>query len=154
MVLRNDTARRLFPQIQPLDYVTAVRLALANLETGHVETAWSDALASSQGDLASVALATHEGIILERRQLTVAAPAPAVFAAFTRLGGTTGWLCLDWAWRLRGLLDRLLGGVGLRRGAGRRRGGFLAGGGRRAQSLAAPARRDESAGPRLAGIQS
>jgi uncharacterized protein YbjT (DUF2867 family)/uncharacterized protein YndB with AHSA1/START domain len=116
VVLRDDTARRLFPQIQPLDYATALRLALANLETGHVETAWSDALASSQGDLAPVALATHEGIILERRQLTVAAPAPAVFAAFTRLGGTTGWLCLDWAWRLRGLLDRLLGGVGLRRG--------------------------------------
>jgi uncharacterized protein YbjT (DUF2867 family)/uncharacterized protein YndB with AHSA1/START domain len=116
VVLRDDTARRLFPQIQPLDYATAVRLALANLETGHVETAWSDALASSQGDLAPVALATQEGIILERRQLTVAAPAPAVFAAFTRLGGTTGWLCLDWAWRLRGLLDRLLGGVGLRRG--------------------------------------
>jgi uncharacterized protein YndB with AHSA1/START domain len=61
-------------------------------------------------------LATHEGIILERRQLTVAAPASAVFAAFTRLGGTAGWLYLDWAWRLRGLLDRLLGGVGLRRG--------------------------------------
>jgi uncharacterized protein YbjT (DUF2867 family)/uncharacterized protein YndB with AHSA1/START domain len=116
VVLRDDTARRLFPQIQPLDYAAAVRLALANLETGHVETAWSDALASSQGDLAPVALATHEGIILERRQLTVAAPAPAVFAAFTRLGGTTGWLYLDWAWRLRGLLDRLLGGVGLRRG--------------------------------------
>jgi uncharacterized protein YndB with AHSA1/START domain len=116
VVLRDDTARRLFPQIQPLDYATALRLALANLETGHVETAWSDALASSQGDLAPVALATHEGIILERRQLTVAAPASAVFAAFTRLGGTTGWLYLDWAWRLRGLLDRLLGGVGLRRG--------------------------------------
>src|SRR5512144_930172 len=116
VIVRDDTALRLFPQIKPLDYATAVRLALANLESGHVETAWSDALASSQGDLWPVALATHEGIILERRQLNVAAPAPAVFAAFTRLGGTTGWLCLDWAWRLRGLLDRLLGGVGLRRG--------------------------------------
>ena len=46
----------------------------------------------------------------------MAAPASAVFAAFTRLGGTTGWLCLNGAWRRRGLLDRLLGGVGLRRG--------------------------------------
>ena len=38
-----------------------------------------------------------------------------MYRAFSRLGGTTGWLYLDWAWRLRGLLDRLLGGVGLRR---------------------------------------
>ena len=116
VIVRDDTALRLFPQIEPLDYATAVRLALANLETGHVETAWSDALASSQGDIAPVALATQEGIILERRQLTVAAPPAAVYGAFTRLGGSTGWLCLDWAWRIRGLIDRLLGGVGLRRG--------------------------------------
>lgn len=31
-------------------------------------------------------------------------------------GGATGWLCLDWAWRVRGFIDRLLGGVSLRRG--------------------------------------
>ena len=72
VVVRDDTAQRLFPQIQPLDYATAVRLALANLETGHVETAWSDAVASSQGDTAPVSLTTQEGIILERRQLRVA----------------------------------------------------------------------------------
>ncbi len=116
VVVRDDTARRLFPEIRPLDYATALQLALANLETGRVETAWSDALASSQGDLAAVSLATHEGIILERRQRTVAASAPIVFSAFTRLGGDTGWLCMDWTWRARGLLDRLVGGVGLRRG--------------------------------------
>jgi hypothetical protein len=116
VVVRDDIARRLFPEIRPLDYATALQLALANLETGRVETAWSDALASSQGDIAAVALSTHEGIILERRQRTVAASAPIVFSAFTRLGGNTGWLCMDWTWRVRGLIDRLLGGVGLRRG--------------------------------------
>ena len=116
VVVRDETALRLFPQIKPLDYATAVRLALANLETGQVETAWSDALSSSQGDAAPVILATQEGIILERRQRTVSASAPTVYRAFSRLGGTTGWLCMDWAWRVRGLIDRLLGGVGLRRG--------------------------------------
>src|SRR5512137_91726 len=87
VIVRDVAARRLFPQIQPLDYATAVRLALANLETGHVETAWSDALASSQGDLAPVALATHEGIILERRQLTVAAWGCAAAGATRRKCG-------------------------------------------------------------------
>jgi uncharacterized protein YbjT (DUF2867 family) len=116
VIVRDDLAKQLFPQIKLLDYDAAVRLALANLETGRVETAWSDALASSQGDVAPVLLATHEGIILEQRQRLVQAPCAAVFGAFTRLGGETGWLCMNWAWSVRGFLDRLLGGVGLRRG--------------------------------------
>ena len=116
VIVRDDIARRLFPQIKPLDYATAVRLALANLETGHVETAWSDTLSSNQRDVAPVVLATQEGIILERRQRLVRAPASAVYRTFTRLGGETGWLYMNWAWAVRGFLDRLLGGVGLRRG--------------------------------------
>lgn len=116
VVVRDDLARRLFPNIKPLNYDTAVRLALANLERGHVETAWCDAIASSQGDLVPVQLATQEGMILERRQRPVAAPATTVFQSFSRLGGKTGWLYMDWAWQIRGAVDRLIGGVGLRRG--------------------------------------
>ena len=81
VVVRGDTAQRLFPQIQPLDYDTAVRLALANLDSGHVETAWSDAVASSQGDTVPVSLSTQEGIIRERRQLRVAGFRPKLFTA-------------------------------------------------------------------------
>jgi hypothetical protein len=39
-----------------------------------------------------------------------------VFDVFSTLGGATGWLSLNWAWHLRGWLDRLIGGVGMRRG--------------------------------------
>lgn len=116
VIVRDDCALRLFPQIKPLGYASAVHIALDKLKSGGVETAWSDALCSSRGDTVPVLLTTQEGIILERRQLTVSAPAPAVYSALTRLGGDTGWLGLDWAWRIRGLIDRLLGGVGLRRG--------------------------------------
>jgi Protein of unknown function (DUF2867) len=49
-------------------------------------------------------------------QIAVDAPAEAIFRAFTGLGGTRGWLYMNWAWRIRGALDRLCGGVGLRRG--------------------------------------
>lgn len=116
VVVRDNSAHHLFPNIKPMDYDTAVRLALANLERGHVETAWSDAVASSQGDVTPVQLTTQEGMILERRQCVVAAPAEAVFRSFSQLGGATGWLYFDWAWQLRGAMDRLLGGVGMRRG--------------------------------------
>ena len=58
----------------------------------------------------------HEGMIIEQRQVTVDAPADAVFRTFTGLGGARGWLYMNWAWRVRGAVDRLCGGVGLRRG--------------------------------------
>ncbi len=116
VVVRTDTARQLFPQIEPLDYRCAVQLALAKLEAGQVETAWSDALVTSQGDIPPVVLTTQAGMIIERRQQLVAAPPAAVFRAFTGLGGAQGWLYFDWAWEGRGLLDRMVGGVGLRRG--------------------------------------
>jgi hypothetical protein len=73
-------------------------------------------LSSSQGDVTPVVLTTQEGVILERRQRLVRAPGPRVYQVFSGLGGATGWLCMDWAWRVRGFIDRLLGGVGLRRG--------------------------------------
>ena len=116
IIVRDDLARRLFPQIHPLDYRSAVKLALEKLDTHAVETAWSDALSTSQRGTQPVTLTTSEGMIIERRQLLVDAPADAIFRAFTGLGGTRGWLYMNWAWRIRGALDRLCGGVGLRRG--------------------------------------
>jgi hypothetical protein len=55
-------------------------------------------------------------MFLEQRQEFVKATPGAVFQAFTSLGGSNGWLYFNWAWYLRGLLDRVVGGVGLRRG--------------------------------------
>ena len=116
VIVRDAAALKLFPAIEPLDYATAVRLALEKLETRGVETAWSDALTSSQGDRTPVMLLSSEGMIIERRQRTVSAPAEAVYRSFARLGGARGWVYLDWAWQLRGMVDRLCGGVGMRRG--------------------------------------
>jgi len=116
VVVRDDTARRLFPTIELLDYATSVRLALGKIESRGVETAWSDALTSSQGEKTPVALLTSEGMIIERRRRAVAADSKVVFRSFARLGGDRGWLYLDWTWQLRGMIDRLCGGVGMRRG--------------------------------------
>ncbi|MDP1571302.1 MAG: SDR family oxidoreductase [Vicinamibacterales bacterium] len=116
VIVRDPSARTLFPDIVPMDYAGAVAAALSNLEARSVETAWSDALATTQGDVPPVTLTTHEGMVIEQRQQRVAAPAEEVFRAFTALGGRTGWLAMNWAWQLRGLLDRLVGGVGMRRG--------------------------------------
>jgi uncharacterized protein YbjT (DUF2867 family) len=116
VIVRDPAALKMFPAIQPLDYETAVRLALEKLDTRGVETAWSDALTSSQGNGTPVALISSEGMIIERRQQLVSASADAVYRSFARLGGAQGWLYMDWAWQLRGMVDRLCGGVGMRRG--------------------------------------
>ena len=116
IVVRDDAAKSLFPEIHPMSYREAVKLALAKLDAGDVETVWSDAQASSLGDRRPVVLASSEGMIVERRMMEVAASPAAVFKVFSRLGGKNGWLAWDWAWRLRGGLDRLRGGVGMRRG--------------------------------------
>jgi uncharacterized protein YbjT (DUF2867 family) len=116
VVVRDDRARRLFPEIVPLDYRSAVRLALERLEAGRVETAWTDALSTSQGALPPVQLTTREGLVFEHRQRTVNATPAGVYGVFSTLGGERGWLSMNWAWQLRGLLDRLVGGVGMRRG--------------------------------------
>ncbi len=116
VVVRDDSARRLFPDIHPLSYAQALDRAFERLERGDVETAWSDALASSPRGVPAVQLSTVEGMIIERRSLQVDLPPEALFRSFTGLGGQRGWLAMDWAWEIRGVLDQLAGGPGFRRG--------------------------------------
>ena len=114
-IVRDDSAQLIFPQIRPVGYRTAVERALEKLEAGNIETRWSDALVTSQrGE--PVVLLSDEGMIREHRQLMVDAPPKDVFRVFSGLGGKRGWLFMNWAWRIRGAIDRLCGGVGLRRG--------------------------------------
>ena len=55
-------------------------------------------------------------MMIERRQRLVNASPAATFAAFTGVGGERGWPTFNWAWQLRGIADRMVGGVGFRRG--------------------------------------
>ena len=116
VIIHDNLARKIFPEINPIGYRLAVERALNHLEAGMVETSWRDSLASSQGDEASVFLTTQDGMVIERRQIKIQASPEAAYDEFTSLGGERGWLYMDWAWRLRGNVDRILGGVGLRRG--------------------------------------
>lgn len=112
-VITDFSARTLFPDISPCSYGTSLQRALARLDAGEVETAWSDTIGGARPP---VTLLSREGMILEQRTRTVPTSPGAAFLAVCSLGGQTGWLYMNWAWRLRGALDRLLGGVGMRRG--------------------------------------
>ena len=116
VIVRDDAALRLFPSVQPMTYRVAVQRALMRLDAHQVETAWSDALVSSEGNASPVVLTSHEGVNFERRQRVIRAPPAVAFQTFTGLGGDRGWLYGNWVWRLRGIFDRMVGGVGFRRG--------------------------------------
>jgi hypothetical protein len=115
LAVRDDKARVLFPDIEPIDYEMAVSLALERIDQGQIESLWSDAFASSKGDVPPVYLTQEQGMQIERRSKIVPAPQELVFQEFTSLGGDRGWPPYNWLWRIRGAIDRIIGGVGLRR---------------------------------------
>jgi uncharacterized protein YbjT (DUF2867 family) len=114
--LQRELAYNLFQDIRPVNFADAVRFSMERLDAGLVETSWSDALSTSMEVGEPVILTSQEGMIYEQRQRLVDAPPEAVFRICSRLGGDEGWLYLNWAWQLRGILDRIVGGVGLQRG--------------------------------------
>lgn len=114
VVCRNDEALTLMPHppgVQRLTIRQAMEAALVRIQSGKVETAWSDA-GVMPGD---PSWAGGTEFIDARRMLTTASQ-EAIWAAVCSLGGEHGYFAVDWLWRLRGLMDRLSGGPGLRRG--------------------------------------
>jgi uncharacterized protein YbjT (DUF2867 family)/uncharacterized protein YndB with AHSA1/START domain len=105
-------SRNLFPEIKPTPYLEAVGKALENTRREDVQTRWSDALGRDE----SFRLEDSEGLVREVRTRLIAANREDVFRAFSSLGGERGWLVWEWAWEVRGFLDQLVGGPGLRRG--------------------------------------
>ncbi len=116
VIVQSDKAKQLFPNIKPFSYKRAVELAMVRIDTYNIETTWNDALISSKGDEKPVTLETKEGLNIERRVREVSASTDQVFNTFSSLGGKKGWPAFQWAWKLRGIMDRMVGGVGFRRG--------------------------------------
>jgi uncharacterized protein YbjT (DUF2867 family) len=113
-VVRDDVALRIFP-IRPCGMREAIARALKNEDREYAETRWSDALSSA--DL----IARWGGVrfgnrIIDSRKIRVRVPPKLAFAPIESIGGSTGWYCCNWLWRLRGFIDLLMGGVGMRRG--------------------------------------
>jgi len=116
LIVRHDAARKIFPKIQPMDFRSAVHFALNRVQRDNVETSWMDALVIAQGDVKPYVFTVEEGMFVERRQTQLDVPSETVFRAYSGIGGARGWLYMDWAWALRGWMDKAIGGVGLRRG--------------------------------------
>lgn len=110
VVCRNDQAHRLMPQ-RLMTIAEAIQAAVGSHTLAEVETSWRDAGAiPGDPDWAGGTVFT------DSRTVTVGAPVATVWATLCRIGGGHGWYSAGALWWLRGAMDRLLGGPGLRRG--------------------------------------
>jgi len=115
VVVANDSASQMFGSVHPIGYDESLWRALEELHPDHFEQVAAsirELLISTGG---SRCVRTDRGMIVEVWRKTVRARPPVVWRAFCRLGGAYGWLHMNWAWRLRASLDRLVGGASWRR---------------------------------------
>ncbi len=117
VVCKNNEILKLIPQ-DLLDADTAIGIALERMRSQTVESSWTDAGSMpadewlAPGDPGWAGGTYYE----DSRIITVSDTTKEVWQRLVRLGGKTGWYYGNWLWKLRGFMDRMLGGVGLNRG--------------------------------------
>ena len=115
VVVTDPTVRDLVP-LAPIGYDEAVSLALERTRTEDVPTRWARGSWQPADPLPSDPAHAYGTILSDKRVVESSASPANVAWAFMRVGGETGYYAAGWAWRIRGVLDQLFGGIGLRRG--------------------------------------
>jgi uncharacterized protein YbjT (DUF2867 family) len=113
-IVRDDAAGKTFT-IRPMGVRDAIARAMVNEDQAFAQTRWHDAL-SSAGPVRSWGSVRFGERLVDSRATHVDVPPALAFRPVERIGGKTGWYYGNWLWRMRGFLDLLVGGVGLRRG--------------------------------------
>lgn len=110
VVCRNHDVLALLPH-ECMNVRQAIAAALGKRSRAEIESAWSDA-----GPIPGDADWAGGKVFIDQRRVEIATMPDTVFEVVCRLGGDHGYFAADWLWRLRGVMDRLIGGPGLRRG--------------------------------------
>jgi uncharacterized protein YbjT (DUF2867 family) len=103
--------------IQPIDYDTSIKMAFDKIEQNQVVSSWKDAQTSNllRGGLSKYIEVPVNGCFLDIRSRKLN-PDNNALKKIWSIGGKKGWYYGNWLWELRGFLDQLIGGVGMRRG--------------------------------------
>lgn len=109
VVVHNPRARELFPDIDPMGVDEAMLRALTYLQAGKVETTWRDAFATAGYEGSELYGTTQEGLIAQRFEQEVEAPAKRTYRALLDLGGESGWGFRHPLWRFQQVIGRLTG---------------------------------------------
>ena len=117
-VIAKDNELEKLLGVKPISYKKAVELAFQKIEQNNVISSWKDSLASSYQDNS---LLEHinvpvDGCFSEKREKEIKGDPEIVLQNIWSIGGKKGWYYGDWMWKIRGFMDKMVGGVGLRRG--------------------------------------
>ncbi len=116
VICRNDDLARILG-IRPISYAEALQRTLQKVESNEVVSSWTDSLVSGRfkTSISDYLKVPSHGCFVDSRKLKVSDPEASIDKLW-RIGGRSGWYYGTWLWRVRGYIDKLFGGVGLRRG--------------------------------------
>lgn len=115
VVIQNDNAKKYFPQIKPINFIESVKKAVEEIESNQVISRWTD----NSGKIwdRDHTKEISDAIFVDRKEIDITNFSKnEVFKSFMSIGGEKGWFDYDFLWEIRGIIDKLIGGVGLKRG--------------------------------------
>ena len=116
VICRNDEINKIL-EIEPMSYRASLERAFSKIESNEVVSSWKDAFISSSFNLnlsEFIQVPTY-GCYRDVREKTFTDRDDCINKIWS-IGGETGWYYANWLWRIRGFIDKMVGGVGLRRG--------------------------------------
>ncbi|GGD34097.1 epimerase [Malaciobacter pacificus] len=115
VIKQNDNAKKYFPQIQPISFFDSVKKAIKEIEENQVISRWSDNSGVIWDKDHSKEI--NSAIFFDRKELDISnISKEKVYKSFMSIGGNNGWFDFDFLWEIRGFIDKIIGGVGLKRG--------------------------------------
>jgi uncharacterized protein YbjT (DUF2867 family) len=117
-VICQDTQIQKLVPIKILRYNEALQLAFEKINLKEVISSWKDAISldTMRNNFLDQVEVPEYGVFTDKRVMKFERPKAEVIENVWRIGGERGWYYGNWMWRIRGVLDKLVGGVGLRRG--------------------------------------
>lgn len=118
-VVQKDEIQKIVPHLC-LTYTQALKLAFQKISQNEVISSWMDSweIKGTNPNIENYIQVPEEGCLKDERRVLIKDSKAATIERVWRIGGSTGYYALNWAWHLRGLFDQMIGGVGLNRGRG------------------------------------
>lgn len=116
-VVQKDEIKKIIPHTC-LKYTEALALAFQKISQNEVVSSWMDSweIHGTNPNIENYVQVPMEGCLKDERKVEIKDSKAAAIERIWRIGGSNGYYALNWAWQLRGLIDQIIGGVGLNRG--------------------------------------
>ncbi|BFU78727.1 SDR family oxidoreductase [Arcobacter sp. 15-2] len=115
VTIQNDNAKKYFPHIKPISFKDSVHKAIEEIKNNQVVSRWSDNWGVNWDKDHDREIS--DAIFVDQKILSIEGlQKQDVYKTFTSIGGKNGWFAFDLLWEIRGLIDKIIGGVGLKRG--------------------------------------